>query len=99
MAHPLGSRMGPRKSVAIHVSSHLMLRCGHLIQRLAVHAAANEEPDKQGLSGSDGTCHNGRRTALFGQSGLQRDAGNDGVLIRVVGVRDVLLEHAMGVEE
>jgi hypothetical protein len=29
------------------------LNAGNLIQKLAVHAAAKEEPDKRGLSGSD----------------------------------------------
>ncbi len=36
---------------------------------------------------------------LLGQSGFERVARDAGVLVRIVGVRDVLLKHAMGVEK
>src|SRR5271154_528069 len=36
---------------------------------------------------------------LFGKRRLQGDVGNDGMIVRVVGVRDVLLQHSMSVEE
>jgi hypothetical protein len=96
---PLNSASPFKSSDALQLP---MYNPGNLIHKVAVHGAAKKEPDKQlSLSGPDESFElvtTSRRGSLFRQSGLQ-DVGKDGVLVRVVGVRYVLLKHAMGVEE
>ena len=43
--------------------------------------------------------HSNRKSALFGEDGLERGGGDVDIPLRTVGIRDVLLKHAMRIEE
>ena len=76
----------------------VMCASGRSMQKLATGAAANAKPDRFCLSGMVVTRRQ-RVRGLFGHGGLERSDGNAGALIRIVGVRDIFLQHAMGIEE
>src|SRR5882757_1762815 len=56
--------------------------------------AAEQNKDRTGFA-----CPVAGQTSLFRQSGFQCGAGNTDAPIRIVGIRNVFLEHAMGIEE
>jgi hypothetical protein len=64
-----------------------------VVQEILIQKPAAIKPYRLSLYGLRG------RKKLLCQGGFERVAGDAGVLVRVVRVGDVLLKHAMGIEE